>query len=490
MASEEDNKGLSPTEAPLKLAKGQMSYNGLRVIAGQILEDCNFDLVWPQCIETYKQMAKDATISPALNLMEMSIAKAEWHVRIPEGYDKELSEKARFLETVMRDMETPWNDFIRSAATFSRYGFAPVEKVYRKRTKKDGSRHNDGLYGIRKLPLISQDTVASWQFSKDGRTLTGLKQYVNIPRGEGQLQEFPTSLVEIPRHKFILFRADPQKDSPVGTSPLNNVYVAWRFKSEIEKHESISIANDLRGLKVFKIPPRYMSDTASEEEKKTYEVFKQMLRGLHSGDQSGVIIPNAYDETGKPLFEFDIVNVLGQSAHDLDRIIRRYRAEIITGILNPQLILGQDGSGSFALAEALNSVTNTVVDARLKEIRDQLNHDLIPQLFAINGWTTDITPYFDYVQTDSVTLDEVGKFIQRVAAAGLIKQDAETANWIAEQAGMPIPFDDTNIPIEEVRSSLTGYSSKAGEGMKTLGEGTSTSIFGEGDSSVGNMENA
>src|SRR5699024_1529058 len=125
-----------------------------------------------------------------------------------------------------------------------------------------------------------------------------------------------------------------------------------------------------------------------------------MLRGLHAGDQTGVIIPNAYDEQGKPLFDFKLESVLGNTAHDLDQILRRYRAEIITGILNPQLILGQDGSGSFALAEALGAVTNTVIDARLKELRDQLNHDLIPQLFRLNGWDVSVTPYFDYVKTD------------------------------------------------------------------------------------------
>ena len=45
-----------------------------------------------------------------------------------------------------------------------------------------------------------------------------------------------------------------KKDSPIGTSPLNSVYTAWRFKTQLEMYESTSIAQDLRGLKVIKIP--------------------------------------------------------------------------------------------------------------------------------------------------------------------------------------------------------------------------------------------
>lgn len=485
----EEIEGLSQETAPLKIDKPQRSYNGLAVVGGIVMEECNRDLVWPQCMRTYKDMAKDAIISPALNLMEMSIAKAEWHVRIPEGYEEELKGKAKFLESVMKDLDEPWNNIIRNISTFARYGFAPVEKVYYERRYSNGSRYDDGLIGLKKLPLIAQDTVASWEWSEDGRNLTGLKQNQNIPRGEGELGNYTNEKVFIPRDKFILFRADPQKDSPTGTSPLNSVYVAWRFKVELERHESISIANDLRGMKVFYIPPRYMTESASEEEKATYEAFKEMLRGLHTGEQSGVIIPHATDDRGNPLFKFEVVNVMGQAAHNINEVISRYRREIITGILNPQLILGQDGGGSFALAESLGGVANTVVEARLKEIRDQLNHDLIPQLFAVNGFKTDVLPYFDFVQPDSISLDELSKFIQRVASVGLIKQDSETVNWIAEQAGMPVPFDSKDIPIEEVRNVLTGNTSRAGDGLSTPGEGTSTSVFGGDDSSVSNLEN-
>lgn len=490
MPIEEDKEVIQGESPPLRLQTGQRSYNGLNVIAGRIYEECNADLRWPGCIETYKKMAKDATVAPALQLLEMYIAKVDWKVKIPEGYEEQLEDKAEFLKSVMDDMEHSWTDFIKEAATINRYGFAPIEKVYRKRTRKNGSKHNDGLYGLKSLPLIAQDSIDSWTWSADGRKLTGLVQAVNIPTGKDKIQTFRRDFITIPKKKFILFRADPQKDNPVGTSPLNSVYVAWRFKTEIEKFESVSISQDLRGMKVIKVPPRYLDANASEDDKKTAEYFREILRSLHRGEQSGVLLPQAYDEQGKPLFEFNVVSVMGNAAHDLDKIISRYRTEIVTGLLNPQLILGQGGSGSFALADALGKVTNTVIQARLREIRDQLNHDLIPQLWQLNGWDTSVTPYFEFNDVDSFNIDDLSKFIQRVAAAGLIKVDAETVNWIAAQVGMPTPFDVDPENDEELRSKLTGFTSNAGEGMEigTTGDGTAKSLSPT-DTTSANKEN-
>lgn len=124
---------------------------------------------------------------------------------------------------------------------------------------------------------------------------------------------------------------------------------------------------------------------------------------------------------------------------------------MVTGILCPQLVLGQNGSGSFALADNLKNLTDTVVGARLRELRDQLNHDLIPQIFALNGWDTEVTPYFDFDLADETSADDLSKYIQRIAAVGGIVFDAEMVNWIHTKVGAPLPFDDTTISIEEVR---------------------------------------
>lgn len=242
MAEEESSQSLEEKDqSPLRISKGQISYNGLQVMSGRIYEECNRDLRWPHCITTYKAMCKDATIAPALNLMEMHIKKVKWKLRIPEGYEDQLGQKKKFLEQCFDDMEHSFGDFIRQAATFNRFGFAPVEKVYRKRSRSQGSKYNDGLYGLKKLVLIAQDSVDSWEFDESGRSLTGLNQFVNKPQGKNKVSTITNETVFIPRKKFILFRSDPVKDSPIGTSPLNAVYMAWRYKTEFNFQTHVGV---------------------------------------------------------------------------------------------------------------------------------------------------------------------------------------------------------------------------------------------------------
>lgn len=493
MEQKEDKEMGTPKagEAPsLQMDIGRISYNGLLAMMGQIDEECNHDLRWPQCITTYKAMLKDATISSSLNLMEMQIAKVKWKVKIPEGHETDLREKARFVESCMNDMEHSWTDFIRQATSFNRFGFAPIEKVYRKRSRATGSRYDDGLYGIEELPLITQDSVSGWEWSENGRKLTGLHQFKVIPTGKDtRTYKYSTDTKFIRRGKFMLFRADPIKDSPIGNSPLNNVYMAWRYKSEFEKQESLGVASDVRGMKVIYIPPQYMSESATGEEKETYKMFQRALALMHSGEQSGLILPMAYDENGKPMFQFEVKSVLGQSTYNVSDIIGRYRKEIVSGLMTPGMIIGQDGSGSFALSEALENITATIVEARLVELRDTLNHDLIPQLFQLNGWDTEFLPFFEFEEVQRTKIADWSSAIQRIASNGLIKLDADTVNEIHSRLGLSTAYDSPDVSVEEIRENATNFQSSSGEGMVTpTGEGTATSPS-TSDSSIGNKEN-
>lgn len=320
-------KGLEEETSPIRMNKGQVSRSALKVIAGQVMEECNRDLRWPYCMNTFKQMEKDATIAPALTLMEMMISKVDWVVKVPEGYEEELKDKVEFLKQVQSDMSTSWYDFIRRTSSFNRWGFAPMEKVYRRRYKKNGSKFNDGLVGVKDLVLIDQDSIDEWLYDESGRELIGLTQWDKRPRSTNIThQTYEPSPIRINRNKFMLFRADPSKNNPEGTSPLKGVYVAWRFKTELEKFESVGISQDIRGLKVFKIPARYMREDATEDEKLTYKVCQDTLTLLHKGEQSGVIIPSDVDfETNSPLFDFKLESVMGQSTYDINEIIGRYR---------------------------------------------------------------------------------------------------------------------------------------------------------------------
>ena len=205
-------------------------------------------------------------------------------------------------------------------------------------------------------------------------------------------------------------------------------------------------------------------------------------------EQSGLILPQVLDDQGEQYFKFDVISVTGQKAFDTTAIIASYKNEIISALMASQLILGQGGGGSFSLAESLQSISNMAIESKLIEIQDQLNHDLIPQLWALNGWDTSITPEFTFGDLVSPDLDVLSSFIQRVGAAGLLRKTPATVSWIAEQANMPVDFA-LDVEQEEFEKLLTGFTSNAGEGMvEGLGAGTGKATGG-GDKSTGNSEN-
>ena len=479
------------------MTMGETGFTGLLTLNGSVMEECSSELRWPEAIHTYKRMAKDGAIAPALELVEMMIARVPWTVKIPEGYEEQLKDKANFVRQCIDDMDHDWQSFIKQVVSYNRYGFSVHEKVWRLRYKDKGSKYNDGLVGIKKLPIRSQDSIERWYWKNNGRDLGGLWQRVITPGTEGSSDGWdfvvtnstPTTLKKIPRKKFLLFRNNPLKDSPCGTSPLNGAWQAWKYKQAYQESEAIAVAQDSNGFKVLYIPPEYMTTDASDDKKEAFEEYKKILSNMHQAKQSGVILPLLIDQDGNKMFELKFESITGQKSYDTNAIINRYTSEILTALFADFLSLGSNGSGSFSLAESKISVVEMAIQSKLDEIKSQLNHDLIKNLFAANGWDTDVLPYLDYGSVGTESLDELGKFIQRVSATGNLPKVPEVINWIMKAADIPYRVD-LGLSTGDLTKILSPDTSASGSGMvEGLNNGTGSSNGSSGDSSTSNTEN-
>lgn len=478
------------------ITMGETGYSGLLTLGGQILEECSHELRWPEAINTYKRMSKDGAIAPALELVEMMIARVPWSVKIPEGYEEQLGAKANFVRQCIEDMEEDFQSFIKQVVSYNRYGFSVHEKVYRFRLKENGSKYNDGLIGIKKLPIRSQDSIEKWYWKNNGRDLAGCIQNVMLPGTESSngwdfvsTNSSATTQKKIPRKKFLLFRNNPLKGSPCGTSPLNGAWQAWKYKQAYQESEAIAVAQDSNGFKVLYLPPEYMVADASEDKKAAFEEYKKILANMHQAKQSGIILPLLVDGNGNKMFELEFQSITGQKSYDTNAIINRYTSEILTALFADFLSLGSNGSGSFSLAESKISVVEMAIQSKLDEIKSQLNHDLIKQLFELNGWDTDVLPYLDYGSVGTESLDELGKFIQRVSATGNLPKVPEVINWIMKAADIPYRVD-LGLSTEDLTKILSPDTSASGSGMvEGLNNGTGSSNGSSGDSSTSNNEN-
>jgi len=478
---------IEKAEIPSRLRLGEIGVVGLKHINGRILEESRKELRFPQSMKTFKLMANDATISSAISLFEMMVERVKWDVDAGVNPTPEMEEKAKFLKQVMNDMDHSWNDFIREVTSIFTYGFSVHEKVFRRRLRSAGSKYNDGKIGLKKLPVRAQDTLSKWVFSEDGRNLIGVEQSISAVENGVRYAGLGKTEVFIPRKKFLLFRTNAKRDNPEGKSPLVATYFSWKFRTMLEETEASGVSRELTGVPLLKIPPRYMSDDASDAERAVYEYYKNVIRNIQNNEQAGLIIPQAFDpESRQPMFDFSLMTVQGSKMYNTDEIIRRFDTKILTALLADILRMGQDSVGSYALASEKSSIMRLAIEARLREISDVLNNDLVPQLFALNGYEPDEElPKIVHSDVDRINLDEFSKAVQRIFSVGAIEFDRPVANKI--RSAMGVDLKPENEPVNE--DSLPGFTSRSGDGLTSPGEGTSTSVMGSDDASAGNMEN-
>lgn len=232
-----------------------------------------------------------------------------------------------------------------------------------------------------------------------------------------------------------------------------------------------------------------MAENATPEEKAVYEEVKKIGRNLQNNEQACVVFPSLYDDQGKPLFDWKLIGPPNASQYDTNTSVTRWDNKILQALFADLLQMGNSKGGSYNLADSKSSIMQMAVEARLKEIQDVLNTDLVPQLFSLNGWSLERLPRFEFAQVKEEDLDIISKYLQRAGSQGLIQKTPRNLNKIAEWVGLPDRIEsDAKLPDYE--ETLTGFTSNSGEGMTSgLPGGTGSADGASGDSSSSNTEN-
>lgn len=475
-----------PGDLPAMSGMSETGYPGLKVIAKQILEEKDSRWRMPNRISTVDEMMTDGYVSAAINFYISMLSQVEWKVKAPVGASAKAVERALFIETCRDDMSHSWNSFILDALTAQKYGFSVIEKVYKRRVKGN-SRYEDGLVSFAKLPLRDQSTTHGWEFSEDGRELTAYWQSLqNIEYSA----RYSSNLlpIRIPRERFLLFTTGSHCGNPEGEPPLKAAYFAWRMKREVENQELLGIGRDLGGILKVGMPAVYMDPSAPADKRAVYEEYKRVVRNVSKGEQQGLIIPSDVDpETKQPLFTLSLLTSDGGKSYDTNAIIQRYSSQMLVSLFADLLQMGTNSTGSFALSDNKREVIEFALKARLNEIKDVLDFDLIPSLFIANGWDLKELPKYEYGEINPVDLESLSKAVQRMTAVGALELDREVLNITRTSVGAN-PFPDDLEPQE---AYLPEKTSRSGDGMasSTGGlNGTSNSVSGENQSDK-NMDN-
>lgn len=469
---------------------GEVGTLGLNVINGRILQEPRRNLRFPESMNTYQLMMRDPAIAASLNIIKMLARRVKWSFKAPDGKqdDAQIKERVDFFNSLMDDMDVSWNEFIASVMSMCIYGFSVHEKVYKKRTGKSGkypSKFNDNLIGWAKLPIRSQPTLDKWYFDDDFTNVTGVRQNLyRLNRDMHRVEE--DGYRRLPRSKFLLFKYDENNGSPEGRSPLLNAYVPWKYKMQIEEFEAVGVSRDLVGMPKIGLPPDYLDENADPEKKAFVAYCKKLINDMIANDRAGIIFPRFIDpETKMDVFEFGLMSRQGAKAYDTAEIIERYAKQIMQAFMADVIAMGNSKYGSFSLADSKTSLLAMSVEVLLKQVKDQINRDLVPQTYALNQWPDEDQVEICFEDIETPDLEIVAKFVQQVVAVGAMECDKASSDYLRKLIGLP-PADESK-PISEELSPNS--QSKSGEGMKTGGEGTAKVPGKSGDASTSNKGN-
>jgi len=474
----------------------EMGNLGLKYSSYQIYEESKVDLLWPQSIKTFKQMYYDASVSTSFLAIKAMVNSLEFEVKMDTTEtDRTETQKAqiKLIEQCMDDMEGSFNSFIASTNTKMIYGFAPHEKVYKYcngDTGKYPSKFSDGKVRWAKMAPRSQSSIVGWKFDTSVRKLTHMTQ--NISNNNSRTRSRNLAFYgdkDIPMSKLMNFTNDSTLNNPEGRSPLVGCYLAWRYKTAMEELESLIVSRDLNGIPVITLPPEYMTEDASADKKAVFNWAMTAINNLHADESMGLVMPTFVDPTTKAeLFGFRLESVQGSGGktYDTEQIISRYENKIEMAFLADVLSTGENTLKSFSISDNKESLLQLGIEAMLTETLDLINRDLIKETLKLNGYTLgeEEIPRIGYKTISGIELETLGKFVQQVVSVGALEVDENLSDDLRGRIG--VPDVDRSKPIKD--EMIGGGDTRAGDGLKTAGEGTATKVGGT-NASTANKDN-
>jgi hypothetical protein len=452
--------------------------SGLRVFGGFVAEEFDPNLRGMRGMRMYREMSDSNPTIGAFNyVLTQVVSKLAWHLQPADQTPLSLLAQ-QFYESLLEDMDHTWTEFIQEALSMVIFGYAPIEIVLKMRSGKQkdnrfSSKFDDGMMGIRKLALRSQETVLRWIMDADNNSILGM---VQMPWTGG--------IRMIPRSKMLLLRTRSNRNNPEGRSLLRNAYRPYYFSKRVEEIEGIGIERDLAGFPLMMIPAEVISagtKGTDPDAAATLASYKNLVKNVKRNSQEGAVLPSDRDEHGQLLFELKLLNSAGKRNFDTNVIIERYQQQIASSVMADFLLLGhgQGGRGTGTLSQDKITMFYEAIAGLVQIIAEALNKELVPLIGELNGIPDENQPQFFTDKPEQVDLGKLGAYINALAASGMvIFPNKDLENYLYEVAGLPEPTDETRASQEEIQSA-GGEAGMPGTGGAAV-PGAKGSPFGQG----------
>lgn len=415
-----------------------IGYTGLRQYGGQIREEWLSQLTGTRGMRVFRQMRdNDSGISTVFYIMGEIIKGTDFFVKPAESdNEKEAQKWANNVEENMHDMSSSWNTIIDEWMTSGTFGWVLHEILWKERNGKGGkhpSKYDDGLIGWRDFSMRAQETRERWGFDEAG-AVDGMKQ---------------TGAGFIPLEKAIHIALMVTKGNPEGKSLMRGSYKSWYYMSNYQELEGIYFERG-PGLPVVYLPPEYLSENATDEQKALVAEYQELAVRIRVGDRIGITFPGEVLQNGeKSGFELKFLNN-EWSAVDLRAAILDYRKEVFTALLAAFLLLGQNEHGSYALANSQTSIFGLAINSLIKTFLNAVNKTAVAKLMEYNGVPQEYWPEITHGKVQHHDLAVLTQFLTPLVDAGILTPDADLEEWVRDEGGLPPRAEDAPLADHEM----------------------------------------
>lgn len=372
--------------------------------------------------DTILEMSNHPVIGGTLRQIAMFIRRVPWYVD-PADDSQEAKDVATFYQDCLDTMAGIWpGDTMARILTFLAWGWSSSEVVY--------TRRDDGRIGWKYWRLIPQETRWRWEFGDDGEATALI-----------QLDPQTSKEITIPLSRCIHIRDATRNNSPEGFSPLRLAWLAYFYREGFQQLEG-TLFERYGGVQVARMPGADIKGNSP-----AYQEMQRIVTTVGINAQSGLVLASDRNASGNFEQDFEIKGPpAGSGVVTADPIINRYANEIV-GVFGANVTrTGQDGTGSYALADVQGAVFQQNMAAYLDVIGDEITTQEFPRLARLNAIDPALVPKLRHGDIEDANLGELGAYIEALAKSGALVDSPELRVHLHEEAGLPVPT------VEELRT--------------------------------------
>ena len=465
-----------------------------------------YELSESQRLKTFQLMMLDDSVSDAFTTNAVFVEEAFSNYSIEFDQTSDRSKKAaEFLQWNLNHLEgQSVRSIARSAIEFKRDGLAPFEKIF-ERAFDEWTTTPDGVpaWKIKKLNYISPLTLYEREpfvITDGGNNITEMRQSTTAFKNSGNMLSTkvgnPRGYISIPMSKVLLTTYSATDAQPFGRSPFEACYTAWREKVLLQDLTSVGVSKDLAGTPILLLPANILNDAAADPSSAAglmVAQLKESMANLHAGDQASMIMPSdTFNDSGSGAKEFEIKFLGvdgGGKSFDLEKLVEQ-RRKFIYSTFGAANLISNDSSGGYNQLEGQTNLHYHFIERDISVIEESWNMNLIPQLlFRLNEWKLSFKemPKVRAGAMSPASIDELGKWAQRLGATGLFPKTVESINELLEKSGFNYRVPETTTK-EELIELLGDMTTRSGDAMSSgLNSGTGDA---SGNNSATNSDNA